>query len=738
MKPSRPFITISLLLLLAPLRVTACGYNDTPTAHDNYILRITDPAATHATEPYYLAASERAFGEAYLRQENIRLWRRQTSTTLSDALIERYVYTYTERELRARRQACVASLGREAYDYLILAKQCEAGRVTLADPWYYPTPDCATSATLERVARTAMTMRGKYYNRYVLLAMRALVALNRYSQAVAFWEESAPRMDDDIIRTMAERHVAIAYRKTGDMETARRIYARIGDAVSLYKCLDSWSQQTCPTGSLTDGNLWSNREAGIRQVWKTVYEANPNSPFVADLTQELLSRYDWHIPCGCDVRHYCQLDSQDRREIDMVLGIARRAVIDKRVEDKAIWYYTAAALHSVRGDMQTAIRYARNGMSHCRRGTFIRNSMRVLRILLEAQTCRYDNAYTARLARDISWLSALARKSVTPELRQRLIPQTVFIPQYDGSVWGYIPVVHITNKMYWSDALNRILVDVLAPRLWREGRKADAILLANLGDFWLLRNATGRAHSPNSPEPVGFGFTDYANAMSDLVYSATPDVLMTVYQRVIHPQSPLDRLVSRHGLADKNYWADIVGTSCIAAHRYREAATWLGRVSDTFQKSRAVWPYFTRDPFCMHFRDITSRRHHIKPSPRYKLRYARRMARLRHLMRHATTARQRGEAMILYGVGMRNQTEWCWALTRYVDLADEREQYIDLTRSRAMIDEGLSMLKDKELKARYLHAMMRNNDVMDQCPNTKIAKKLRAHCDRWRDYKIIH
>ena len=64
------------------------------------------------------------------------------------------------------------------------------------------------------------------------------------------------------------------------------------------------------------------------------------------------------------------------------------------------------------------------------------------------------------------------------------------------------------------------------------------------------------------------------------------------------------------------------------------------------------------------------------------------------------------------------------------------DDLIDYTGSKAMIDKGLSTIRNKELKAFYLHALTRNKEVMDLCPNTKIAKNLRARCDVWRDYQI--
>ena len=715
MKTSRASTTISLLF--ATLHCLACWY-PSPTPRDNMIYRLVEDVApyyVYDATPYF-RPSNNAVSDEYFCNENIRLWRKQTGTTLADADIRRLVYDYSTSELQSHKETCIKHLGRDAYDFLLYAKQCESIRSEMNDPWYYPMKNDPLTQDLEGISERGMKPQGRFFNRYVLQAIRALTTLHKDSLAVAFWEQAKPKMADDVIKTMTERHVAIAYRKTRQQETAKRIYARIGDLTSLYSCCDNKAE-----------------------IWHIVFQENPNSPFFTDVMQSLLTHLDNRY-LDRMATDYNEIEEEEMEQLEMALETARTAINDKRVKGKAMWYYSAAALLDAKSlatersqaYLQQALHYARLGQSHCRRGTFIERSMRVLRIYLEAQTSLYDSAYIAHLANDIEWLSEMARRNITPALKQTLSPRT--IEEYDGETfYRYTAGVSYTNKMYWSDAINRILADVLATRLKKQGKTVDALLLANLGEFWLPRNATGKAHSPNEPGP--YSFTDHSNAMAAMADTCSANELIAMYRRIRHPQNAMDRMVRDNGKTDKDYWCDVIGTHCIAEHRYKDAVAWLRQSGNAYQRNMPTWYWADRDPFCMKFGSATAYRHLIHKEPDYKLNFAKRMVELQQQMHSAKDTDKRAEAMILYGVGLRNQSDWCWTLSRFSDHIDTHEEFVDTKRSQAMIDKGLATMKDRELKAYYLHSFARNREVIELCDNTKTAKMLRARCDMWRDYK---
>ena len=118
-------------------------------------------------------------------------------------------------------------------------------------------------------------------------------------------------------------------------------------------------------------------------------------------------------------------------------------------------------------------------------------------------------------------------------------------------------------------------------------------------------------------------------------------------------------------------------------------------------------------------------------------------------MKTAKNRDKRGEAKILYGMGLRNQKQWYWALSRYFDSSNfyytkagssdffegAEGGFIDVSDSKKMIDKGIAMLKSSELKAHYWHFFVRNKDVMKYY-DTKRAQHLRLHCNLWRDYRV--
>lgn len=674
------------------------------------LMEDVSPYYLFTSTPYFKPANN-ALSDSYMRRENLALWKKQTGTSIKDKELERYVYGYSAAELTKHKAGCTKALGADAYDFLLTAKQCEEARAEIYDPWYYPCKNDPLVETLQKVAEKGMAEKSdRYFGRYVLQTLRALTTLRQSSVAVNFWEKSKTKMENDIIGSMAERQAARAYLQNGDTLTACRIYARMGDVVSLCSC-----------------------GMNKNQIWEEVLRYNPNSPFFVDAMQMILT----HV----DNNHMQRDDDYDIRDcgfdydVELVTGalrIAKKAVADSRVKDKAMWYYSAAALLDAMDKPAEALTYVTKGTSHCRPGSFMESSMRVLRIYLEARTCKYTPAYAERLATDMKWLFGKGKKHITPSLKENLKVKTI-TEKYGDEVYTYTSHVTFPNKLYWSDAINRILADVLAARLFEENKMVDAMLLANVGEFWLIKNATGKAHSPNDEGQISL--TDHTNVMTAIADGCSIEEVVAMYRRLTHPANAMDRLVAANGLVSSDYWTDYIGTRCIAEHRYLDAVKWLSHSSDSYQRSSSTYKWYNRDPFCVKLLEPVAKRHTIKRKPDYKLTFAKRMADLHTQMKLGKTVDQRAEAMVLYGVGLRNQSDWCWALSRFGDSWGYHEEMVDEEHSQELIDNGLAMMNDKNLKARYLHAFARNKEVMDLCPGTKVAEQLRAHCDTWKNYK---
>ena len=72
--------------------------------------------------------------DEYFRTEDIRLWRTQTRTTISNREIEDYVYTYSADGLKAHKSSCCKNMGDDAYQFLLFAKLWEKARDEMNAP----------------------------------------------------------------------------------------------------------------------------------------------------------------------------------------------------------------------------------------------------------------------------------------------------------------------------------------------------------------------------------------------------------------------------------------------------------------------------------------------------------------------------------------------------------------------------------------------------------------------------
>jgi len=675
-----------------------------------------------STDMYY--RHEEATPVSGERKENLRLWRKQTGCRLSDDKLEAVVYRWSIDKLKQEQGLITKELGKDGYELLLVAKLCESVRDYLNDPWYYPSKNDPEVMAMNEHLEGASSYRGRLLNRYALQVIRMLMATNRSNEAIEYWEKVKPLLGDDVVTGMAERRVAAAYLKEGRVETAKRIYAKHGDLSSLRFC------------NLTED-----------EVWELIYKECPDSPFFTRELQSVLVHYDNRL-------YQCLLkgseeefpyhawgdyeEGAEMKEVTRIKSLARRVIKEKRTKNLDIWYYTLAALLDAECKYDEALSVISEGQKYCRKGTFLANSMRVLRICVEAASRKYDEAYKARLLSDLKWLDDNGRKNMPKKVREMLVPQGHF-EDYEGKRTFVVDEdcsYTFDNVYYWSDVISRLCSDILASRLKNDGYVADALMFANMGEGWLCMR--GHGSFINSPT------YDYYTTMAQMADTCAAHDVEKAYLRLVHPQGALDTFISSFAYKEKGFWNDLIGTYYIKEHKYADAVKWLSRCDRKSQMRMTVSGYFDRDPFSPLFGLEENRKYILKSKHDYKLNYARKMQKYEYDMNHAKDADVRGEAMVKYGIGLRNQEDWAWALTRYEDSwimhFEVEGLYYDLKpkryrESEILIDKGLAIIVNKELKAQYLHAFVRNKEVMELCPETKMAAYLRSHCDLWRNYR---
>ena len=656
------------------------------------------------------------------KQENLRLWQKQTSDTIEISDIEYVVYKADVASLQSIAENKSDSVlyndpfimwiqshdRQDILDYLVLAKQCENIRERMNDPWYYRVEDDYDYKVLDGVVwKSQFYSESPLLGRFALQKIRALCALRYYEECVSFWNNIKHKLPEDVIKTMCELRAAAALNKIGDQEKALKIYAKYGDVASIRV--------------INNGHIDNELEY--------VYNLHPNSPYLEGEIQKWLlyfggdwveksiknEAFEWYAP-----------------RFDQLLKVAHRAVKEKKSKKMAMWYYTLAALDDMQGKASKAKKYLEQGMPYPK-SPFLKDSYRVLRMWLDARTAIYDSEYEQRLMADLKWLVHKINNEIKPEVYDKIQPRqeaysmgAQFYSYY--ATRGY---QDCANSFYWNDAMRRILLREVCPRMHKAGKYVREIQLANLAENLLVQA------------------NEYSNEifliMDRLSYKDTRDY----FARIYYPKDEFDTFLNSRGKTDKYYWYDILATKCLRERRYSKAIVYLKQIPLNYQKKMNVYDCMKLDPFSY---DMETFKYDSIYAKDCKLHFAEKMAEYRHTMQHHRNPNKRAEAKIQYALGLRNSVHRCWFLTRYssnwdnsglmYDLPEiaypedsviyRHTQYLNL--SDRLIKEALDAFSDKEQAARQMRKLLYYKRILDEYGETETAKDIKQHCDRWRDY----
>ena len=716
------FIALSLSLLLH-VGAMACGWWPTHSG-DVRLYRIMPlDEAEYYDYSVLWSCDNLLHRKVDYKADNLRLWQRQTSSSIPLDDIERIVYrTDADFLLSLRGQPqpsseyensflrwIVAHQRTDILDFLILAKRNEEVRLSMNDPWYYDVKDSYHYRVLEDVVQQCRRYtKGPLLGRYALQMMRALCSLRDYQACADYWDGIRRQLPDDAIRTMAELRAAAALYKVGRHDEAFEIYARYGDVASI---------RAIKGGSITNELAF-------------VYDRCPDSPYLPGEVQK------WLL-------HYGQEESKvlfaDRsrygyffREYDQLLEVAQRAVKDKRCRQQAMWHYTLAALYDIQGKPREAKKYLQAGQRYPK-DAYLRDTYRVLRIWLDAQTVPIDDVYEQQLIADLRWLAGKVRREATPEVFSRLHEYDSWGNHFDGDDDHREVYQIVSNTYYWNDALRRILFKAVCPRMHAARMYVREIQLANMAENLLVKTN---------------GYSGEMFAIMDrLSYADT----RAYYTRIFQPKDDFDRWLNYRSRTDRNYWYDILATKCLRERRYATACYYLRQLPLDFQQQLSVYPYMNKDPFSY---NMDNNKRDLSLAPDYKLHFAEAMLRCEKDMKQSRDPNVRADAKIRYALGLRNSVHRCWFLTRhssdlcYTTIRDaipdipypadstlyRHHEYIQL--SQTLIDQAILAYTDRDQAARQLRQFLHYKRIMDNYADTPTARDLRARCDNWRDYAM--
>lgn len=708
MRLKRYTVSIVASLLLMTVKAFACGpYWYYP--QDYYMFRVMDSSVS----------LDRDFTSA-----NCLLWQSLTSMDISMADIERVVYKYDIDQVESIMSGdhdnnlfCrwIRKNGDdEIVSFLALAKKCEKVRLERNSRWYYPSKEDDVNMSLEQIAEKAMSYSGsRLRDRYALQVVRALYTLGRFSEMTSYWEDRNRSIPEGEVKNQAKGYVAGAYFKLGEKNMALRMYQELDDVWSIVENfgMDGMSSLEC------------------------LATYCPDSPKTRRYIQDMVSRMepDYTDPIGHVARmHEPRVTGLD---LDGMISVCLRTPSQSNCNNKQVWFYTAAFLQDLKGDPESASRSIARAESS-QGDDFMRESVKVMRIYLDAKLCRYDAAYETRLLSQLQWFDGKIRTNMTDKVRQETME-------------GYL-LKQSFSYYYWNDMMRRVVLGEICPRMLERGMEVRALQLANYADNRLLELVGKQVEHYYDYKAKKYvektyrtmaeyrkdareNYYDYSNYFFKMADDVDVNKLVSYVGRLDKPLTGLDRFLNDRGYTSRDYLNELIGTRYLRSLEYSKAERYLSKVSGSYQGTTNVSYYMYRLPFDLRQKDSES----ILPD--YKLSFAKEMASLERTARDSKNEDKAGAALVRMGIGMRSSFGYCWALTHYGKSEGDvwpEEPYTRFMKAKAetLIWEGLSRIKDREVAAQSYLAIQAYRTVVRDFSDTPTGKLVMSQCDRSTDY----
>ena len=663
---------------------------------------------------------------------NCREWQRYSSSDIPLTDIYQVVYKMSLEEFEAFHNESWGYGGNNAFlkwlshgrwdemNFLLFAKITEDVRGRQNSRWYYPSMRTGAKMSLEEIVDQALNYRGPLRDRYLLQAVRAMFSLRRYTDCIALWNKEASLLPkESVVRQLILPYIAGAEYRMKNYDKAVSYFYEAGDFVSMIACSDV------------------NPPASTVEAIERIYQQEPNCSHFPEMLQRLVHTAE---PDG---EFYWEELDKDlvKDEHRQLIRLAVRIAQEGKAHNTAMWYYTAAFIEDLDGHPVEASKLlAKAEQSH---GTeFIKESVKVMRIYLDAKLMPYNQGYENLLFKQLQWLDQKIADNITPKVRERTSE--------------YYDLACNISYYYWNDMMRRIILAEVCPRMIVSGKTIRALQLANMADNRLLglvdcKTYHKKTHVKGRVEWVETTSSmsefrrdknrrspDYSNYFFEMIDSVGIDKVIAYRNRIERPVDTFDRFLNGRGYVDMEYINDIVGTQCLRTMRYGDAVTYLGHIGRSFEGHLNTEIYW--DPFSYERRDI-------KDKSDFKYRFAREMCMLEQEMNKTTDPDRKAEAMIRYATGMRNSFDRCWPLTQYYrgtsyfgqvqekrDWENEPEAIRAKKRSTELFKTACALFTNRELAAETLYEFNQYRTVAEKYPETEIGQYVCGHCDNLYDY----
>lgn len=650
--------------------------------------------------------------------ENCLLWQQQAYVMIPLDDIYQVVYKYNLQTLtnlknghipqnaRGNRMAKWLSTnsGKEALDFLILAKNCEWLRRERLSPWYYPSKKDPVRYSLNEIAEMARekAQGNNYGDRYALQAVRAMTSLRQYEEIISFWNEIEKQMPDGFLRRMTLSYVAGAYVHLDNIELAKSYYIMANDLNGLLEC-----------------DLRYRSDMSRVEKMELLYEVYPDCLDFRLKLWEILGKVEPDRNWEKDWR-WGLYWNDERPEIDQLAILCDRVLNENAGADRALWAYAATYIAHLKGDDNKADQYLKIAESTAKDKN-LADAIKVMRIYIDAQLSIYNKAYEQKLFAQLSWLQKMIEKDIDKEV-------------IDGFDLYYLSGCF--SYYYWNDAMRCILLGTVCPKMIKQGNTTLALQLANMSSYSLPNEIPAVLSQYRNNR--SFNYYDYSCHFAEMMDSLSANALINYTNVALKPQTEFQRFLNAHSYIDGDYLNEMVGTHCLREMRYAEAEHYLSKVSlDYFTRTNVYKEgYLNLNPF-----SVTRKR--WNHSVDAKLQFAKTMNAWEQEIANANNPNRKAMLMIDLGIGIRNSFDRCWALTQYRrgwvdcsesdwedgDLAHQAREYVE-----RLFYKAFSTFTDDEYAAQAQLLFCNYQTIEERYPETLAAAIVRGHCDIYIDY----
>ena len=713
------YFLIELILLLVANEAAACGPSFyLPSGY--YMYRICDLQPKSVADEYSLKA-----------RRNCEEWQRLTSESIPTDDIYRAVYKMTLEELEtvaANRSVVyensfiewITKKDTAILDFLLLAKTNEYIRIKLNSRWYYPSMDTGTEMTIEEVAEKALAQTdGRLRDRYLLQAVRALFSMSRFDECVGLWENEVCRLPgDNLMRQMILPYIAGAEYRLNRSDKALEYFARLGDVNSMLFCLGRGGEKISKVDALALVCKYApESEYVLKTLQSYIRSLEPHGEFYS---------MRWENDSWCD--------DKMRVEFSKIISLCLEMACDSRVSNTAMWYYTAAFVYDLDGDVETASKLLAEA-EKSKSTAFIDESVKLFRIYLDAKQSSYNSVYESRLFAQLKWLDSKICNNITEAVCEE-------------TARGYKLTTGI-GYYYWNDMMRRILLAEVCPRMIKAGRTTRALQLANMADNRLLQlvdrqygsyDTAGNVYTMLGYRYSGqkFNIYDYSNHFFEMIDTLGVDAVVGYVKGVDEPKTEFDRFLNSRGYTGSDYLNDVLGTQYLRNMRYAQALECFGAISNAYRNHHNL--YLAYDPFC-------AKRKSVALKTDFKYDFAREMYSLEQGIEQAADPNRKGRLMVKMAIGIKNSFDFCWPLTQYYcgttyysQVCEKRDWTTDELAHAAkekvehLLQSAFRLFTDDEVAAEMHYALCNFRTVATKFPDTEMGELVRGKCDCLYDH----